>query len=119
MSYIPASKSAGQRAMRLTAMRATFAVSSAGCLLRSVAPERAANRGRSPTIECARVAASRLNRVHRLKADTFVLDFRNDTDDIVKAFEPYDGWRVVPPTDPNLLYDAACLDRRPTRSSPR
>jgi type I restriction enzyme, R subunit len=38
-------------------------------------------------------------------ADTFVLDFRNDTDDIVKAFEPYYGKTVAPPTDPNLLYD--------------
>ena len=48
---------------------------------------------------------SRLNRVHPLKSDTFVLDFRNDTDDIVKAFEPYYGKTVAPPTDPNLLYD--------------
>ena len=48
---------------------------------------------------------SRLNRIHALKADTFVLDFRNDTDDIVKAFEPYYGKTVAPPTDPNMLYD--------------
>jgi type I restriction enzyme R subunit len=48
---------------------------------------------------------SRLNRIHPLKADTFVLDFRNDTDDIVKAFEPFYGRTVAPPTDPNLLYD--------------
>jgi type I restriction enzyme R subunit len=48
---------------------------------------------------------SRLNRIHPLKTDTFVLDFRNDTDDIVKAFEPYYGRTVAPPTDPNLLYD--------------
>ena len=48
---------------------------------------------------------SRLNRIHPLKADTFVLDFRNDTDDIVKAFEPFFGRTVAPPTDPNLLYD--------------
>jgi type I restriction enzyme R subunit len=48
---------------------------------------------------------SRLNRIHPLKSDTFVLDFRNDTDDIVKAFEPYYGQTVAPPTDPNLLYD--------------
>jgi type I restriction enzyme R subunit len=40
-----------------------------------------------------------------LKSDTFVLDFRNDTDDIVRAFEPYHGNTVAPPTDPNLLYD--------------
>jgi type I restriction enzyme R subunit len=48
---------------------------------------------------------SRLNRIHALKSDTFVLDFRNDTDDIVKAFEPYYGRTVAPPTDPNLLWD--------------
>jgi type I restriction enzyme R subunit len=48
---------------------------------------------------------SRLNRIHPLKTDTFVLDFRNETDDIVTAFEPYYGRTVAPPTDPNLLYD--------------
>ena len=34
---------------------------------------------------------SRLNRIHPAEGDTFVLDFRNDTEDIVKAFEPYYG----------------------------
>ena len=35
---------------------------------------------------------SRLNRIlPPLKDDTFVLDFRNDAEDIVKAFEPYYG----------------------------
>jgi type I restriction enzyme R subunit len=48
---------------------------------------------------------SRLNRIHPLKDSTFVLDFRNDSDDIVKAFEPYYGRTVAPPTDPNLLWD--------------
>jgi type I restriction enzyme R subunit len=48
---------------------------------------------------------SRLNRIHPLKTDTFVLDFRNETDDIVTAFEPYYGRTVAPPTDPNVLYD--------------
>ncbi len=49
---------------------------------------------------------SRLNRIlPPLKEDTFVLDFRNDGDDIVRAFEPYYGQTVAPPTDPNLLYD--------------
>src|SRR5258708_37887806 len=48
---------------------------------------------------------SRLNRIHPLKSDTFVLDFRNATDDIVEAFEPYYGRTVAPPTDPNLLWD--------------
>ena len=49
---------------------------------------------------------SRLNRIFPpLKEDTFVLDFRNEADDIVRAFEPYYGQTVAPPTDPNLLYD--------------
>ncbi|MHB1510129.1 MAG: type I restriction endonuclease subunit R [Acidimicrobiales bacterium] len=49
---------------------------------------------------------SRLNRIlPPLKTDTFVLDFRNETDDIVKAFEPYYGETVAPPSDPNLIYD--------------
>ena len=48
---------------------------------------------------------SRLNRIHPNKADTFVLDFRNETEEIVEAFEPYYGRTVAPPTDPNLLFD--------------
>ena len=48
---------------------------------------------------------SRLNRIHSLKSDTFVLDFRNEAEDIVKEFEPYYGRTVAPPTDPNLLWD--------------
>jgi len=49
---------------------------------------------------------SRLNRIlPPLKEDTFVLDFRNDGDDILAAFEPFYGETVAPPTDPNLLYD--------------
>jgi type I restriction enzyme R subunit len=48
---------------------------------------------------------SRLNRIHPEKESTFVLDFRNDATDITKAFEPYYGKTVAPPTDPNLLFD--------------
>ena len=48
---------------------------------------------------------SRLNRIHPLKDSTFVLDFRNEAEDITKAFEPYYGRTVAPPTDPNLLWD--------------
>ena len=48
---------------------------------------------------------SRLNRIHPSKSDTFVLDFRNDHEDIQKAFEPYYGRTVAPPTDANLLWD--------------
>src|SRR5579884_112353 len=48
---------------------------------------------------------SRLNRIHPLKERTFVLDFRNETDTIVEAFEQFHGVTVAPPTDPNILYD--------------
>jgi type I restriction enzyme R subunit len=52
---------------------------------------------------------SRLNRTYDRdgirKDGTFVLDFRNDADDIRAAFEPWYGETVAPPTDPNLLYD--------------
>ena len=48
---------------------------------------------------------SRLNRIHPLKENTFVLDFRNDTEDIVAAFEQFHGCTVAPPTDPNILWD--------------
>jgi type I restriction enzyme R subunit len=48
---------------------------------------------------------SRLNRIHPLKESTFVLDFRNETDDIAEAFEKFHGCTVAPPTDPNILWD--------------
>jgi type I restriction enzyme, R subunit len=48
---------------------------------------------------------SRLNRIHPLKESTFVLDFRNETEDIVEAFEQFHGCTVAPPTDPNILWD--------------
>jgi type I restriction enzyme, R subunit len=48
---------------------------------------------------------SRLNRMHPDKTGTFVLDFRNDADEIRAAFEPYYSETVAPPSDPNLLYD--------------
>lgn len=48
---------------------------------------------------------SRLNRIHPLKDTTFVLDFRNHTEDIVAAFEEFHGVTVAPPTDPNILSD--------------
>lgn len=50
---------------------------------------------------------SRLNRVHEGKADTFVVDFANDTPDIHAAFEHYFGKTEALPSDPNLLSDAA------------
>jgi type I restriction enzyme, R subunit len=48
---------------------------------------------------------SRLNRIHPLKESTFVLDFRNETEEIVDAFESFHGCTVAPPTDPNILWD--------------
>jgi type I restriction enzyme R subunit len=48
---------------------------------------------------------SRLNRPCDGKDGTFVLDFRNEADDIRAAFEPWYGKTVAPPSDPNLLYD--------------
>jgi len=48
---------------------------------------------------------SRLNRIHPQKSDTFVLDFRNELDEIQEAFRPYCERTEAGPTDPNLLYD--------------
>ena len=50
---------------------------------------------------------SRLNRIHPEKSDTFVLDFRNDADQITESFKPWYETTVAVPTDPNLLYDLA------------
>jgi type I restriction enzyme R subunit len=48
---------------------------------------------------------SRLNRIHPDKTDTFVLDFRNETEDIQKAFAPWFERTEAIPTDINLLWD--------------
>ncbi len=48
---------------------------------------------------------SRLNRIHPHKTETFVLDFRNELDEIQEAFQPYYERTEAVPTDPNLLYD--------------
>jgi type I restriction enzyme R subunit len=49
---------------------------------------------------------SRLNRIIPEKAETIVLDFANDADEIRKAFEPYyEKTLLSEATDPNLLYD--------------
>jgi len=48
---------------------------------------------------------SRLNRTMDGKDDTFVLDFRNETEDIEKAFAPWFERTEAIPTDPNLLWD--------------
>lgn len=49
---------------------------------------------------------SRLNRIHAGKEDTFVLDFANDPEDILSAFQPYYERTTMDETaDPNHLYD--------------
>ncbi len=70
---------------------------------------------------------SRLNRIHPLKESTFVLDFRNDTEDIVEAFEQFHGCTVAPPTDPTSsgtpggasMTSTCCAPRRSRRRCPR
>ncbi len=49
---------------------------------------------------------SRLNRCHPKKIDTFVLDFANSEDDILKAFQAYYKTTILSKeTDPNKLND--------------
>jgi len=49
---------------------------------------------------------SRLNRMHAGKEDTFILDFVNDTEDILESFQPYYELTTIDNnTDPNHLYD--------------
>jgi type I restriction enzyme R subunit len=49
---------------------------------------------------------SRLNRVHPLKEDTFVLDFVNDRDEIREAFKTYyEGAEMGEEVDPVRLYE--------------
>lgn len=51
---------------------------------------------------------SRLNRRAPGKEDTFVLDFVNDEEDILAAYQPfYESAVLSGRTDPNLLYDLA------------
>jgi type I restriction enzyme R subunit len=48
---------------------------------------------------------SRLNRIHPLKEDTFVLDFVNDRDEIREAFKTYyEGAEMGQEVDPNRMY---------------
>jgi type I restriction enzyme R subunit len=50
---------------------------------------------------------SRLNRILPPdKTDTFVLDFRNEAEEIQEAFRPWYERTEAIPTDPNLMYDA-------------
>lgn len=49
---------------------------------------------------------SRLNRTYPGKEDTFVLDFANEEQEILAAFQPYyEKTTLVATTDPNRLYD--------------
>ncbi|WPV00583.1 DEAD/DEAH box helicase family protein [Mucilaginibacter sp. cycad4] len=49
---------------------------------------------------------SRLNRMSAGKDDTFVLDFANETEEILNSFQPYyELTTVETTTDPNHLYD--------------
>jgi type I site-specific restriction-modification system R (restriction) subunit len=45
---------------------------------------------------------SRRNRTMAGKEDTFVLDFRNDAEEIQEAFRPFYDMTEAVPTDPNL-----------------
>ena len=48
---------------------------------------------------------SRLNRIHTLKEDTFVLDFVNDREEIREAFKPYyEGAEMGEQVDPARMY---------------
>src|SRR3954471_23496432 len=50
---------------------------------------------------------SRLNRIHPGKTETYIVDFVNDPDEILAAFEPYYERTEAVPTEPNVLFDAA------------
>jgi len=56
---------------------------------------------------------SRLNRIHPLKEDTFVLDFVNEREDIAAAFQPYfEGATLGEEPEPSRLYElGAFLDK--------
>src|SRR5204862_7443850 len=49
---------------------------------------------------------SRLNRIHPLKEDTFVLDFVNDREEIKTAFKQfYEGAKLGEEVDPQRMYE--------------
>jgi type I restriction enzyme R subunit len=56
-------------------------------------------------VQCVQTL-SRLNRTKKGKTDTFVLDFVNDTDEIIESFQPYYTTTLLTEeTDPDKLYD--------------
>jgi type I restriction enzyme, R subunit len=62
---------------------------------------------------------SRLNRIHPLKEDTFILDFVNDREEIREAFKTYyDGAKIGDEVDPAGMYQIKSeLDQRGVYSS--
>ncbi len=56
-------------------------------------------------VQCVQTL-SRLNRTKSGKTDTFILDFVNEPEDIIKSFEPYYTSTILrEETDPDKLYD--------------
>jgi type I restriction enzyme R subunit len=56
-------------------------------------------------VECVQTL-SRLNRTYRGKTETYVLDFFNDPDEVLKAFqEYYETATLLDVSDPNLIHD--------------
>ena len=56
-------------------------------------------------VQCVQTL-SRLNRTCTGKVDTFILDFVNETEDVVTSFQPfYLSTELLHETDPNKLYD--------------
>lgn len=56
-------------------------------------------------VQCVQTL-SRLNRTKKGKTDTFVLDFVNDTENIVESFQPfYTSTLLTGETEPDKLYD--------------
>jgi len=56
-------------------------------------------------VQCVQTL-SRLNRTCSGKTETFVLDFANDTSEVIEAFQPfYTSTELSGETDPNKLYD--------------
>lgn len=55
-------------------------------------------------VQCVQTL-SRLNRTTSGKTDTFILDFANDTDDIIESFQPFYTTTILKDdTDPDMLY---------------
>jgi type I restriction enzyme R subunit len=56
-------------------------------------------------VQCVQTL-TRLNRTKKGKTETFILDFVNDTEDIINSFQPYyTTTELVGETDPDKLYD--------------